>query len=457
MFIKKIKYNFKEQTSAAPLAIFRLFFGIMLFGSIIRFWANGWIEKLYLEPKFHFSYFGFSYIQPIGNYTYLLFILCGLSALFVAIGYKYRIAIITFFLSFLYIELMDKTTYLNHYYFISIVSFLMLFLPANAYFSLDAFIKKQQYKQIPKWTIDSIKLLLVIIYFYAGLAKLNSDWLFRAMPLKIWLPSKYDLPLIGENLMQQNWFHFAMSWSGMLYDLAIPFLLLYKRTRFVAFLFVIFFHVFTRVLFPIGMFPYIMIVSALIFFDPCLHNKIINFIKKYILKSKETILLVNDFHFSKVKRNLVLAVFSVFFVVQVIIPWRYLAYPGELFWTEEGYRFSWRVMLMEKAGSTNFKIVNLDSGTYFRVNNTDFLTSFQEKQMSYQPDFILEYAHFLGDHFTKQGHKNVGVFAESYVALNGRLSTEFIDKKVDLYQQKLSFKHKKWVVPFKSEIKIKGI
>jgi hypothetical protein len=114
-------------------------------------------------------------------------------------------------------------------------------------------------------------------------------------------------------------------------------------------------------------------------------------------------------------------------------------------------------MLMEKAGSTNFKIANVASGSYFSVNNTDFLTPFQEKQMSYQPDFILEYAHFLGDHFTKQGHKNVGVFATSYVALNGRLSTRFVDDKVDLYQQKVSFKHKEWILPFQSEIKIKGI
>ncbi|MGK0325522.1 MAG: hypothetical protein ACJA1D_000863 [Polaribacter sp.] len=457
MLTKKIKYSFKEQTNAAPLAIFRLFFGLMMFASIIRFWANGWIEKLYLAPKFHFSYFGFSGIKPIGNYTYLLFIICGVSALFVAIGYRYRLAIITFFLSFLYIEFMDKTTYLNHYYFISILSFLLIFLPANAYFSLDAYVRKKQYKQVPKWTIDSIKLMLVIIYLTAGLVKLNSDWLFRAMPLKIWLPSKYDLPFIGENLMQQNWFHFAMSWSGMLYDLIIPFLLLYKRTRFVAFLFVVFFHVFTRVLFPIGMFPYIMIVSALIFFDATLHHKIIFFLKRYVLKTKKTLLLVQNFNYSKGKRNLLLALFSVFFAIQILLPWRYLLYPGELFWTEEGYRFSWRVMLMEKAGSTNFKIMDLETGKYFRVNNTDFLTSFQEKQMSYQPDFILEYAHFLGDHFTKQGHKNVGVFAESYVALNGRLSTKFIDEKVDLYQQKVSFNHKIWIVPFQSEIKIKGI
>jgi hypothetical protein len=257
--------------------------------------------------------------------------------------------------------------------------------------------------------------------------------------------------------MQQNWFHFAMSWSGMLYDLTIPFLLLYKRTRFVAFLFVVFFHVFTRVLFPIGMFPFIMIVSALIFFDAELHTKIINFIKKYVLKSKTVLLLEPNFYYSNIQRKVTLTLFTVFFAIQVLLPWRSVLYPGELFWTEEGYRFSWRVMLMEKAGSTNFKIVNLDSGSQFRVNNTDFLTPFQEKQMSYQPDFILEYAHFLGDHFTKQGHKNVGVFATSYVALNGRLSTRFVDDKVDLYQQKASFKHKKWILPFQSEIKIKGI
>ena len=243
----------------------------------------------------------------------------------------------------------------------------------------------------------------------------------------------------------------------MLYDLVIPFLLVYMRTRFVAFLFVVFFHVFTKVLFPIGMFPYIMIVSALIFFDATLHNKIINFIKKYITKSKKNLLIEPNFYFSKLKSKVILSLFAVFFAIQMLLPWRSLLYPGELFWTEEGYRFSWRVMLMEKAGSTNFKIVNLNSGASFRVNNTDFLTSFQEKQMSYQPDFILEYAHFLGDHFTKQGHKNVGVFATSYVALNGRLSTRFINEKVDLYQQKVSFAHKKWILPFQSRIKIKGI
>ncbi len=448
-----IKTYLSQTTHAAPLAVFRIFFGTMMGLSIIRFWYHGWIATLYIKPKFHFSYYGFEFIKPLGIYTYVLFAICGLSALFIALGLKYRFAIIAFFLSFTYIELMDKTTYLNHYYFISVLSFLLIFLPANAFFSLDNVLKKKSFEYIPKWTIDSIKLLLGIVYFYAGLAKLNSDWLLKAQPLKIWLHSKYDLPFIGENLMHQNWFHYAMSWSGALYDLSIPFLLLYKKTRWFAFILVVVFHVFTRVLFPIGMFPFIMIVSALIFFDADFHKKIINFLKKILqLKNKTvSILKVETYKFHY--RKPILIVVGAFLCIQLLFPFRYLLYPHELFWTEEGYRFSWRVMLMEKMGYTTFKIVDGSTGQGFVVDNSDFLTTFQEKQMSFQPDFILEYAHYLGNHFIAQGHKNVQVFVESYVALNGRLSAPFIDKNVNLYAQKESFKPKHWILPFKDDIK----
>ncbi|MEC3965075.1 HTTM domain-containing protein [Flagellimonas halotolerans] len=443
-----------RNVEAAPLAVFRIFFGLMMLWSIIRFWANGWIEKLYLEPKFHFSYYGFEWVKPLGTPTYLVFILCAISAIGIALGYKYRLSIGLFFLSFTYIELMDKTTYLNHYYFISILSFLMIFLPANAYFSVDAkrgHIKAFQY--VPKWTIDGIKLLLGIVYCYAGLAKLNSDWLIKAMPLKIWLPSKFYIPLIGD-LMTKEWVHYTLSWGGALYDLTIPFLLLWNKTRYLGFFLVVFFHVLTRVLFPIGMFPYIMILSALIFFDAKLHHRILAYISKIVGVAKSQfdngkVSPYKEGAFGKLKYGLV----ALFFAIQLLFPWRYQWYPGELFWTEEGYRFSWRVMLMEKSGYAQFKIVDKVTKKWFYVDNKDFLTPFQEKQMAFQPDFILEYAHYLKQHFEKDGHQNIGVYVESYVALNGRLSQPFIDPKVDLAQEKDSFKHKTWILPFKDEIK----
>ena len=449
-----LKTYLNKTTDASPLIIFRIGFGIMMFYGVIRFWLKGWIETIYIQPNFHFSYFGFEWVKPLGNYTYVLFIICGLAAIFIALGFKYRMAIIIFFLSFTYIELMDKTIYLNHYYFISMISFLMIFLPLNASFSIDSYLQKKSYKLVPNWTIDSIKIMLTVVYLYAGLAKINSDWLLKAMPLKIWLPSKYDLPFLGENLMQQNWFHYAMSWSGMFYDLLIPFLLFNKRTRIFAFILVVFFHVFTRVLFPIGMFPFVMIISTLIFFESNFHKKIILFLRKRInrlLKLKNNIEINDTYPLSN--RKLYLTIIFLFLSVQLLFPFRHIAYPGELFWTEEGYRFSWRVMLIEKMGYTNFKIVDTKTKEFFFVNNQDFLSPLQEKQMSFQPDFILEYAHYLGDHYTKQGYKNIAVIAESHVALNGRLSQPFIDENIDLYKIEESWKHKNWILPFNDEIK----
>lgn len=329
---------------------------------------------------------------------------------------------------------------------------MLIFLPAHAYFSIDA--KRNPalaFQYIPKWNIDVIKLLLIIVYFYAGLAKLNSDWLVEGMPLRIWLPSKYDLPMLGD-LLQKEWVIYSFSWGGALYDLLIPFLLLYRPTRVFAFVMVVVFHVLTRILFPIGMFPYIMIVSATIFFDARLHEAILNKIaqwlkisKSYFDNGKEAI--------SKSKKPFIPVFLGAFFLFQIIFPFRHLAYPGELFWHEQGYRFSWRVMLMEKAGYANFKIVDGKTGDQFYVDNTDFLSAFQEKQMATQPDFILEYAHFLRDHFEQQGYTDVEVYVESYIALNGRRSRPYIDPTVDLAQEKETLRNKNWILPFNDEIK----
>lgn len=425
--------------------------------SIARFYLKGWIEEFYIEPDFHFSYYGFEWIKPIGEFTYLIFVVCFISSLFVMIGLKYKTSIILFFLSFTYIELMDKTTYLNHYYFISILSFLLIFIPANATFSVDNIINQKKFTNIPRWSVDVLKLLITIVYLYAGIAKINSDWLIEAMPLKIWLQSKYDLPLIGGSLLQMEWVHYAMSWGGMLYDLSIPFLLMINKTRIIAFILVLFFHVFTLILFPIGMFPHIMIFSSMIFFSSNFHEKIIYQIRQVItkvskkVKPKKIEIETSDLYVIY-KQNLTLFVVTSFFIIQILLPFRYQLYPGELFWHEQGYRFSWRVMLIEKIGYTNFKIRSPNDGTSFMVDSSQHLTPFQLKQMSFQPDFILEFAHYLGEKYSTENNK-VEVYAESFVALNGRPSKRFIDPDINLINERESFKDKTWILPLEDEIK----
>ena len=409
---------------------------------MLRFQYYGWIEKLYIEPKFFFKYLGFEWVTPLGEYTYGLFIVCGLAAFCVMLGWQYRIAIITFFLSFTYIELMDKTNYLNHYYFVSCISFILCFLPANATLSIDAARNKLS-PNIPKWNLDAIKFMVCIVWFYAGLAKLNSDWLLEAQPLKIWLTAKYDIPILG-SLLQKEIFHYLFSWGGAIYDLSIPFLLLHPVTRPFAFVAVIVFHVLTWILFPIGIFPWVMIASALIFFDGSTFRKILN---------QPSPNPVNEPMESTLMSKMALAVLSAFFVFQLLFPFRHLLYKGELFWTEEGYRFSWRVMLMEKAGYANFKVVDPDSGKRFYVQNGNFLNPLQEKQMATQPDFILQYAHYLERFYKRTGIRDPEIYVESYVALNGRSSQPYIDPDVDLTTIKNSWKPKTFILPFNDEIR----
>ncbi len=444
----------ETETSPAPLSIFRIAFGLMMFASIVRFWSKGWIEELYIKPTFFFSFYGFAFVKPLGVWTYGLFAVCGLSALLVAVGLFYRVAAIGLFLSFTYIELMDKSTYLNHYYFTSLVCLLLIFIPAHVYFSVDAYRRPALFAdRIPAVYPNALKLLIAILYVYAGLAKINSDWLLHALPLRIWLPARNDTPIIGF-LFNYPWVAYVFSWFGCIYDLSIPFLLWNRRTRPWAYAAVVVFHGLTALLFPIGMFPYIMIVTALLFFDwtGVQRSKQPEKAPQPPKGGAPQFQLAPPLgSWGAFSKRLTRIAFTLFFLLQLILPFRYWLYPGELFWTEEGYRFSWRVMLMEKAGYAQFTVKD-DTGKRVVVNNTEFLTPLQEKMMSTQPDMLLQYAHHLCDQFAERGFRQPQVYVDSYVALNGRMGKPLVDPKTDLAKERDSLAPKTWITPFDDEI-----
>jgi hypothetical protein len=445
-----MKGYLQRTTSSAPLAVFRIALGAVLFVSIVRFWLKGWIHELYVEPQYFFSFYGFDFVRPLGDFTYVLFFVCALSAVLVALGWYYRAAIVTLFLSFTYIELIDKSTYLNHYYFISMICLLMVFLPAHANFSVDVYRNKDlNSKTVPAWCVDSLKFFVCLIYVYAGLAKVNSDWLLHAQPLKIWLPAKNDMPLIGR-LFSHTATAYAFSWAGCLYDLTIPFLLMKSNTRLWAFGAVVIFHLLTAMLFPIGMFPYIMIATALIFFSGAFHEQMIGGATN-LMRLSQPLQPKAAYVFGRTTSRFILVAFTLFFVVQITLPLRHFFYPGELFWTEQGYRFSWRVMLMEKAGYAQFTVKD-GSGKKITVNNDEFLTPLQQKMMTTQPDMILQFAHILYDYYREHGYDSPEIYVDSYVAVNGRLGKPLIDPETNLADKKESLSHKSWILPFDEKI-----
>jgi hypothetical protein len=449
---KLLKHSTKA-VHIAPLALFRIIFGGMMLASIIRFMAKGWVSQQYLEPSFFFTYYGFSWVKPLGDPgMYLIFTGMALAAACIMLGLWYRVASPLFFLLFTYVELIDVTNYLNHYYFVSLLSLLLCFVPAHRYLSLDVLRKPALYcTHVPAWAIFIFKLQLGIVYFYAGLAKLNPDWLLQAQPLRLWLPARAHLPLIGP-FLAKVWVAYLFSWFGVIYDLSIPFLLLYRRTRLVAYAAVIAFHVLTAILFPIGMFPYIMILSTLIFFPETFHKGIIHKVQSTFRPLKQLrgpqAENISKKTYKSAAGRLILPLLCLHFLIQVLLPFRFTLYPDHLFWTEQGYRFSWRVMLMEKAGNVTFYIENPANGHEIEVNNREYLTPLQEKMMATQPDMMLQFAHFLAREWERKGLDSPAVRADSYVSLNGRRSQRYIDPEVDLSKIKDSFAHKNWLLPY---------
>lgn len=440
MVINQLKIFLSKEQSILPLVVLRVCFGLLMFASSIRFFIYGWIDTLYVKPSYSFKFYGFEWINVWPEWGMNLHLaVLAILALFIVFGFFYRVSTTSYFILFTYLELMDKTYYLNHYYFISLLSLLICFIPAHHFFSLDVYYNRvKKSETVSHIYIFITQLQLAIVYFFAGLAKLNYDWLVLAQPMTTWLKSMTDFPIIG-TMFKENWCAYFFSYFGAIYDLSIPFLLWYKHTRFVSYLAVIVFHIFTWSLFQIGMFPWIMIYCTLIFFSSDEIGVVLKKIRVFQTNKNNDAFITRK---QPIPRSFYIVI-SIYFIFQILIPMRYLLYPGNVLWSEQGFRFSWRVMLVEKMGHVDF-IVKSDTKTW-HISPSEYLTPFQERQMSTQPDMILEFAHFLKSKFKEP---NIRIYANAYVALNGRASRQLIDPTFNLLSARKSFTNKGWILPF---------
>lgn len=433
-----------KRVSIAPLVMLRLVFGSLLLFSTIRTIQKGWIEELYIEPTYHFSFF--SWLTPLSaDGMYMVYYVLALSALGITLGLFYRISTTVFLILFTYCELLDKTYYLNHYYLASLITFWLAVVPAHRWYSFDAVIfPKIRSSSCANWHINIFKVQLTLVYFFAGLAKVNPDWLYRAQPMATWLPGKYQLPVLGQ------WMHlketaFLFSWAGCIYDLTIWLFLWIKKTRGLAYVLVLVFHFLTAILFPrIGMFPYIMVTTTIIFFSTQWHQKILSYLP---FSSRFETGDLGSYKRPKWELLISSSLF-IYFIIQLYLPLRHLQYSGNLFWHEKGYRFSWRVMLMEKNGYTSIIIKDTVKNVQKEVRQEDYLTPFQQQQMRSQPDMILQFSQHVGDQFLNEHGYAPEVYVKSRLSLNGRRSQPFINDTINIYSPTSSIDNN-WILPLK--------
>ena len=442
--LDKLNEALHKPVSIAPLVVLRILFGGLLFFSTTRTIQKGWVDELYVRPDYHFGFF--SWLEPLSaEGMYVVFYLMCFCALCIILGLFYRLNTLAFFLLFTYCELLDKTYYLNHYYLVSLLTFWLIIVPAHRWYSLDTLIfPRIKSSTCANWQVLIFKVQLSIVYFFAGLAKVNPDWLFKAQPMATWLPGKYDLPILGP------WMHykevaFLFSWVGCIYDLTIWIFLWIKKTRGVAYFMVLVFHFLTAILFPrIGMFPFIMITSTIIFFSPAWHEKVLSYLPFFPAITAQS----PQRPITTQWPSLISITLSTYLLFQLYLPLRYLQYSGNLFWHEKGYRFSWRVMLMEKNGYTSIIVRDPVNNVQREVDQNEYLTAFQKQQMKSQPDMLLQFSRYIGDQFFQEHGYAPEVYVKSRLSLNGRRSQLFTNDTIDIYSLADPM-NSNWILPLK--------
>ncbi len=436
----------REQVPGGSMTAFRILLGGALALNVLRYAYRGWIEDLFIAPVVQFPYWGFGWLpRPDAVGVYGLFAGSAVGALLFASGRLYRTGLALFLFCFSYLELLDRSNYLNHYYLVTLIALMMMVMPLD---------HRSLRRGVPRWCIWALRLQLSIVYFYAGVAKLRPDWLFHGTPLTIWLPRHTDYPLLGY-FFDQSWVALGMSWVGAFFDLTIPFWLWWKRTRAYAYGIVLAFHLVTASLFPIGIFPWVMMLSTTIFFAPDWPTRVRDWVKsrwrQEATRSSEKEALPRESQrsestSSRYRERALVGAAVLFFGLQLLMPLRQNLYPGSSTWHGQGFRFAWNVMVMEKVGVADFRVVDAQ-GRETIVHPREELTPFQMRMMPTQPDLILAYAHHLQARWRHDGRGEVAVYVDSWVSLNGRHRARLVDPAVDLtmVQDGLAVAH--WILP----------
>ncbi|HET7541584.1 MAG TPA: HTTM domain-containing protein [Polyangiaceae bacterium] len=440
MVVGRLTEALNRPVDAASVAAFRMAFGAMLLISTLRFFAHGWVREFYGAPTHFFSYWGFAWVRPLSlPGMYLLYAVIAAAAACVMLGVASRAAAAVGALSFGYAHFCDKSNYLNHYYLITLLLALLAFLPVDREFSLRVFRRPGERKgQVRAWVLYLLRFQIGVVYVFGGLAKLNADWLLRAEPLRIWLSANAELPVIGR-ILNEPWAAFVFSWCGALFDLSIVPLLSLRATRAPAYALVLVFHVLTAQLFHIGMFPWIMIVNATIFWSPDWPRRLF----ARVLGQPGVLVEGVAGASLTLKMGWVAAIYM---ATQVLLPLRSALYPGNTRWSEEGFRFAWKVMLIEKAGSLEFEVEE-HTGRRYSVSPRQYLTPFQARMASTQPDMILQLAHWIAHDCAARGAGPVRVYADSEVSFNGRRRQRMIDPGRDLATVSDGLAAKPWILP----------
>ena len=438
--LKKINHTLFKPVNIAPLIIFRIFFGFLVacegFGAIF----TGWVKTNLIDPQFTFTFIGFEWLNVLlGPGMYGYFITLGTLGLFIMLGLKYRVSIILYTILWSGAYFIQKTSYNNHYYLLMLVSMLMIFLPANRKHALDIkWFKTKESESMGNWIRILFIAQMAIVYIFAALAKFYPDWLDGTFTRNLY-HNRSPIEWICE-LFNQKWFYLSIAYLGILYDLLIVPFLLYSRTRTIALICSLIFHLTNSITLQIGIFPYFALSTVVFFYNS-------DQVSKFFFKRKNS----NNYpredlkkHHTFLNKNLIYGLILPYLIIQLILPIRHHFIKSDVLWTEEGHRLSWRMMLRKRSGHISIKIVD-NKTKIVSYRSFDDLTNRQYKQLATKPDFIWQYCQRIKKEYQS---KDISIYVYCRNAINNKQFRTLIDPNADFAKAKWHhLTHNPWILP----------
>lgn len=398
-------------------------------------------------PEILFSYPYFEFVQPLPvdllrGIQWLML----LSAVLMTAGLFTRWASGFFFISFSYFTLIDKTLFNNHLYLFMLLALLFAFVDSERCYSLrNRFRAKPVPPYVESWQIYVFRFMVFLVYFYGGVMKLDREWLSGNIA---------ESALIAKGVGDMPLLNAFFTYGGVGYDLLIGFLLLYKPTRAVAVVFVLFFNLTNHFyLFDdIGIFPFTMIACTVVFFDP---ERTAHFMNRLtgapaVRKKDRPKPAAATWDWRK---KWIATGLGFFLAFQLLFPFRYLLFTDNPEWSGIAERFSWRMKMQTRAVDRfEMTIQDLPNGQPQPVTHEAFLSFNQLKHLTNDPYNIIQLSQYLAEEAKRRGMKNPTVRADVRVRYNRRPPQPMIVTEAPLEQQTIDpFAPQNWLVPLKKQ------
>jgi hypothetical protein len=380
---------------------------------VIRSFALDLVELHYRAAQIHFPFFPWAVLPPDPWIVIELDVLA-VAGVCIALGACTRLALVVAGVGFTHLLLAEKVLYQNHHYLICLLALLLLISPAHRLWSVDARMRPGQKLEVgPAWPVQLLRAQLAVVYLYATVAKLNADWLVALEPVRTWMQDRAQWPLLGP-LLAHDVTAALVAYGGLLHDALIVPALLWPRTRRFAFIITCGFHLANTVLWPIDVFPALMIGASTLYLPQSWPRRFVG----------RPVVVTGGFRVRRPAAVLLTA----YLAVQILVPLRHHLYAGDVAWTEEGHRFSWRMMVRRKITSTRFYA---REGARTEVIDAESMVSrWQWFEMAMRPDIVRDFAAKL--HEERPGQQ---IYAVVECSLNGHPARLLLDPSVDLGRQ----------------------